>query len=513
MFFIWAKFIICTLIILFAGRKVAKYGDIIAEKTGLGGVWIGLFLLAIATSLPEIFTGVGSIIFIKDPNLTVGNLFGANTYNLLNIAILDFFNKGAPLLSMVGIGQLLLSGLTLIPLAIAALGIFLSNIFSIPSIANISIFSILILISYLFIIRKIFVFEKKQERDNTASFKYKNITLRNAFLFYGISALAIILAGIWLAYIGDGLAKLLKLDSSFIGTLFLGFTTTLPEIVVSIAALRLGARDMAVANMLGSNLFNITIIFINDILYRRAPIFVSLSVNHLFTCLVIFLMTILVIFAIAFMPKRKPSKKLNWFSFGIIAIFIAGVYANFKISEPKILVIDDFEGEISSMSVDYGAGSGSQIQVGASKEIKYYGEQAIRVEYEAVSGSYMWLARGYRLDVKGADRWLEKPTEIDWSKYQALSFYMYGENSGAMLAVDIIDQEFEYFRFIVKDDFSGWKKIVCPFDKFFARGDWQPAKAQTNAKLDFPVHAFQFEPRPIAKGILYFDYVHLIKRD
>jgi len=165
-----------------------------------------------------------------------------------------------------------------------------------------------------------------------------------------------------------------------------------------------------------------------------------------------------VIFAIAFMPKKKPRKKLNWFSFGIIAIFIAGAYVNFRISEPKILMIDDFEGEISSMSVDYGAGAGSQIQVSASKEIKYHGEQAIKVEHEAVSGGYMWLARGYRLDVKGADRWLEKPTKIDWSKYQALSFYMYGENSGAMLAVDIIDQEFEYFRFIVRDDFLGGRK-------------------------------------------------------
>ena len=342
MFFVWIKFIICTLFILFAGRKVAKYGDVIADKTGLGGVWVGLFLVAIATSLPEIFTGVGSIVFIKDPNLTVGNIFGANSYNLLNIAILDFLNKEGPILSMMGLGQLLTAWFTLIPLAIAALGIFLSSKISIPGIANVSIFSILIFISYLLIIRKIFVFEKKQKREEAGD-KYKDLTLKKAFIFYGMSAIVIILAGIWLAYIGDDLAKLLKLNSGFVGSLFLGFTTTLPEIVVSVAALRLGARDMAVANMLGSNLFNVTIIFINDLLYRRAPIFVSLSSNHIFSCFVILLMTILVILAIVFKPKKKTRINLSWYAIGIIAIFAFGAYVNFKLSTSNTLVIDNFD--------------------------------------------------------------------------------------------------------------------------------------------------------------------------
>ncbi|MBL7130129.1 MAG: hypothetical protein ISS45_01780 [Candidatus Omnitrophica bacterium] len=513
MFFAWIKFIICTLLILLAGRKIAKCGDIIAEKTGLGGLWVGLLLLAIATSLPEIFTGVGSIIFVKDPNLTCGNLFGANSYNLLNIAILDFLNKEGPLLSVMSIGQLLTSWLTLIPLVIAGLGIFLSNIFSIPSIANISIFSILILISYLFVTRKIFVFEKKQQKTDKAPDKYQNITLKNAILFYCISAFVIILAGIWLAYIGDDLAKILKLNSSFVGSLFLGFTTTLPEIVVSVAALRLGAKEMAVANMLGSNLFNITIIFINDLLYRKAPIFASLYLNHILTCFMVFIMTFVVICAMIFKPKKKTKINLSWYAVILVIIFIMGTYINFATSESKTIVIDDFEGEISSATVDYGVGGGSQIQVTSSKDIKYYGEQAIKLKYELVSGGYMWLARGYGLDVQGAARWLKKPEEIDWPKYYALSFYMYGENSGASIAVDIIDAGFEYFRFMVKDDFVGWKKIICPFDKFFARGDWQPAKAQTNAELDFPINSFQFELRTITEGTLYFDYVHLIKKD
>ncbi|MFC1646130.1 sodium:calcium antiporter [Candidatus Omnitrophota bacterium] len=358
MIFIWIKFIICAALILFAGRKVAKYGDIIADKSGLGGLWVGLLLVAVATSLPEIFTGVGSIIFVGDPNLTSGNIFGANSYNLLNIALLDFLNKEGPLLSVMSAGQLLTAWLTLIPLGIAALGILLSNIFSIPSLANVSIFSFLILISYLVVTRKIFIFEKNQPRKDRQSDEHKNITLKKAFLFFGISALVIIFAGIWLAYIGDNLAEILNLNSSFVGSLFLGFITTLPEIVVSFAAMRLGAKELAVANMLGSNLFNVTIIFVNDLLYRKAPIFVSLHLNHIFTCFMVAIMTFVVIFAMTYKPKKKTRAKLSWYAIVLIVVFLIGAYTNFILAESSdVLVIDDFEGEISPAKVDCGAGA------------------------------------------------------------------------------------------------------------------------------------------------------------
>ena len=336
MLFAWLKFIICAVIILFAGKRVAKYGDIIAEKTGLGGLWVGLILLALATSLPEIFTGVGSIIFVDAPDLTVGNLFGANTYNLLNIALLDFLHQGAPLLSVVSIGQLLTTGLSLIPLLIVSIGIFLSSKLPSYSFAGVSVYSILLLASYLLCVRIIFKFEKGQQRilkekDKGVEqvFKYKDVSLKKAFLFYGLSAAVIVGAGIWLAYIGDDLAHLLGLGQNFIGTMLLGFATTLPEITVSVAALRLGAKEMAVANMLGSNLFNMTIIFINDVLYRKAPIFTAVSPNHIFTGFIVIVMSIIVITGLILKPKKKTKLGLSIYALGLIAVFIIGTYINF----------------------------------------------------------------------------------------------------------------------------------------------------------------------------------------
>lgn len=327
------------MIIFFAGKRVAKYGDIIAEKTGLGGLWIGLVLVAISTSLPEIFTGVGSIVFVDAPDLTFGNLFGANTYNLLNLAILDFLHRGAPLLSTVSTGQALTAGLSLLPPAIASVGILLSQKFTGLRFANISVFSFLILVFYLISIRKIYNFEKTQQQlleqlqgEKEKVLKYEESNLKSVFVNYCVWALIIVGAGICLSYIGDELAGVLKVGQSFVGALLLGLSTTLPEITVSIAALRLGAKEMAVANMIGSNLFNIMIIFLNDLLYRKGDIFLKVSQHHIFNAWLIVIMTVIVIQALISKPKKKAFFNMSWYSLSLILVFIVGVYINFVLT-------------------------------------------------------------------------------------------------------------------------------------------------------------------------------------
>lgn len=330
------KFAACAAVILYCGRRVARYGDAIAEKTGLSGLWIGIVLVSVATSLPELFTGIGSTVFVNAPDLTVGNLFGANTYNLLNIALLDFMHKGSPLLSLISAGQLLTASLSLIPLSIAAIGIFLSSRLPQITFLNISLFSILILISYIVSARIIFGFEKKQQqifkelhKEEEALFKYAGISLKTASIRYAVAALIIAAAGIWLAYIGDDLASCLRLSQNFIGSLFLGFATTLPEITVSMAAIRLGAKELAVASMVGSNLFNMTVIFVNDIFYRKSPIFSVLTQQHIFTAFIVMLMTVTVIVGLILKPKKKTRLGLSAYAVILIIIFVLGTYINF----------------------------------------------------------------------------------------------------------------------------------------------------------------------------------------
>jgi hypothetical protein len=178
------------------------------------------------------------------------------------------------------------------------------------------------------------------------------------------------------------------------------------------------------------------------------------------------------------------------------------------------LLLDDFEIAVSggpTGTVDFGAGNGSSVQVTGSSDIKHSGNQALKVDYDAVSGGYMYIARGAGLDAANAN-WAIKPSDIKWAEYSGISFYVYGTNSKTKIAFDIKDTGGEIWRFVTDDDFAGWKKVAVSFDKFIVRDDWQPTDADKNGVLDFPVKIFQFEPLPVSKGTLYFDSVELIKK-
>lgn len=202
------------------------------------------------------------------------------------------------------------------------------------------------------------------------------------------------------------------------------------------------------------------------------------------------------------------------FIFAMAIIFFISV-TSLVFSQENEILLDDFEGVISGGeqgTVDFGSGNGSTVEVNSSKETKYHGEQALEVKFDAVDGGYIWVARGYDLTVKGAGAWMLEPKDIDFSKYNAISFFIYGANTKTQVAIDLVDSGFEYWRSLIEDNFTGWKEFTILLSDFFARGDWQPEKADKNTILDFPVKVFQFEPRPAAKGVLYFDYVRLVKK-
>jgi len=197
----------------------------------------------------------------------------------------------------------------------------------------------------------------------------------------------------------------------------------------------------------------------------------------------------------------------------LLAAMFLLISASLSFAQGDNLLIDDFEGAISGGpegTVDFGAGNGSAVQVLAATDIKHSGSHSLKVDYDALAGGYIYVAKGSGLDAKNAG-WLVKPEDIDWKAYKAIIFYMYGSDSKVDVAFDIKDSGGELWRFIVKDDFTGWKPILCPFAEFFARSDWQPESADKNGNIDFPLKHYQFEPLPEAKGVLYFDEVELVK--
>ncbi|PKN01767.1 MAG: hypothetical protein CVU77_02175 [Elusimicrobia bacterium HGW-Elusimicrobia-1] len=334
------EFALCLALVFWAGKNVAISGDALAQKTGLGGLWIGVVLMAAVTSLPEIFTGVGSIVFVGNPDLTFGDILGANTYNLLKIAVLDYFAVGVPILSAMSRGQTLTAWLSLSPLVFVIGGLLGAPMGFNASFLNISVWSWGVAISYAFSMRAIYLHEKDARAAGeppqtspaaVAPPSEMASPLKKIWIHFLLSAAVVVACGIWLAYIGDGFVEKMGWHSSFVGTLILGFATTMPEIAVSFAAMRIGAHEMAVANMIGSNLFNYAIIFVNDALYSKGDIFAALDTYaHLNTTGAILAMTVVVIIGMRLRSKRKLAAGFAWYSYLLAALFLAGAILNFS---------------------------------------------------------------------------------------------------------------------------------------------------------------------------------------
>jgi cation:H+ antiporter len=332
---VWVKLIICILLIFFSGKRVAKYGDIIAVKSGLGGVWIGFILLAMITSLPELFTGVSAITLIGAPDLTVGNILGANAFNLFNLAILDIAYQNGPLLASASQTHRLTSWSSLILVIVIATGIFVDLRFSFLGLLWIGWYTPVIVLLYFAFVRVIFIVEKRRNSLPETGLDYGEDTSWKVYSYFAASAVMIIGAGIWLAFIGEEITLVTGWGESFVGSLILAFITTLPEMTVSYTAMRMGATDMAIANMIGSNLFNATIIPIDDLLYLKAPILSAVSENHIITAVLVIIMTMLFVFGI----NRKPRRffRLSWWNLILIALFLAGAYFSFTESSLSFL--------------------------------------------------------------------------------------------------------------------------------------------------------------------------------
>ena len=324
---VWLKFSLCLVIILFAGTRLARYGDAIAEKTGMGRIWIGLVLLAAITSMPELVTGISSAALVKLPDLALGNLLGSCMFNLLILAVLDVLYRPAPILSQASPKHMVSAGMGILLIAIAAGSIFAGGRLSGLAVGWVGAPSIII--SSLYILGVWWVFRSERGRQSqpieTCSPQYQGLSTKTVYIRFALATAAIIGAGIWLAFIGDKLAATYNWHASFVGSLFLAISTSVPELVVTIAALRLGAIDMAIADILGSNMFNLAIIAPVDLSYKPGPILSLVSPAHLITAVLAMVMTLLVVIGLRF-PQKGRALFIGWYTPVLIGLYIFGMY-------------------------------------------------------------------------------------------------------------------------------------------------------------------------------------------
>lgn len=266
-----------------AGVTLAGAADEIATRTGMGGLLVGLLLAAAATSLPELVTVISAGV-ADAPDIAVGNAFGACLANMAILAIVDLIHRRRVLLASVELGHARLAAVAIALIAVAVIGI------STPeglTFGWIGFDTVIILLGYLgatawfhrspYSARLAGTAPLPQPRRRRRLVGIGSEELRPALIRFGLAAGAILVAGPLVAVSGEGIADQAGISQTVIGVVLVALATTMPELVVVLGAMRLGAHDLAVGSLLGSCAFNMVLLFFGDLAYTEGPLLSSVE--------------------------------------------------------------------------------------------------------------------------------------------------------------------------------------------------------------------------------------------
>jgi len=321
---IWLSLAACLAVIGVAGVRLSRYGDIIAEKSGMSRGWVGLILLATVTSLPELVTGISAVTVANVPDIAVGDILGSCVFNLLIIVLLDFLYRKESIYTRARQGNVLAAGYGIALIGFVGFNLLLYDAGTIPSIGHVGIYTPVILLLYLLAMRSLYRYEQAQVSEYVEDRVelYPDTSLKQAVKGYVIAAVAVVAAGIWLPFIARDLAAVMAWEQSFVGTLFVAAITSAPEVVVTVAALRMGAVDLAIGNLFGSNLFNIAILAIDDLAYLPGPLLADVSLTHATSAFSAMMMSGLAVVGLVLRPTSRVLRSVSWISLMVLVVYL-----------------------------------------------------------------------------------------------------------------------------------------------------------------------------------------------
>ncbi len=268
--------------------------------------------MATATSLPEVFTTMSSG-WLNAPDLAAGNLFGAAMSNMLTLGLIDLLYHQQRVWRQAALEHTLTASLAMALTALAAFCVLLK-----PQVAfaAVGFESLALLLFYILGMRLVFrqedVKRRHQEleilveqREAEKPVPAHGHELRGAIVEFSAGALALLVAAPALAWSANRIAEETGLSASFVGTSLVAITTSLPELVVAFSAVRLGAFDLAVGNLFGSNAFNMAAFFFADVAYRQGNLLSHVSPTHALTALWSVLMMSIGLMGIIYRAEKR----------------------------------------------------------------------------------------------------------------------------------------------------------------------------------------------------------------
>jgi cation:H+ antiporter len=212
-----------------------------------------------------------------------------------------------PVLTKAHQGNILSAGFGIFLLSMVAVSLSLGH--RILPLGWVGLYSPLLVLIYFVAMRLVYLYERTQIsvflKEMAVRLKYEDISVKTAILKFSINAVFVIIAAVFLPKVGEGIAESTGLGQTFVGSIFIAIVTTIPEVVVSIAAVRIGAIDLAMGNLFGSNIFNIFILAIDDFFFIKGPILSLVNQNHIISTLFAIAMTSTAIIGLTYRTEKR----------------------------------------------------------------------------------------------------------------------------------------------------------------------------------------------------------------
>lgn len=266
---------------VFLSFRLSYYADLLNKTTNISGVFIGGILLAGITSLPELVTCLSSI-FLNNPYLAIGDILGSNFFNIAMMCFFDILFIKTMFYNYTKNRYYLIYVLLILNYFIMYL--FMGGTFNLE-IFNIGLPSFIIIITYIFYLKNAKEEETKKEVKTTKE---------HVLLKFFLVGLFMVIVSILLTLVVNLIAgKNPNVASSFIGAILLGITTSMPEVITFIALIKMKSFDLALSDIIGSNLFNLLILAIGDIFLKNKEIYYFVDKESMFLLIFGFILTIL----------------------------------------------------------------------------------------------------------------------------------------------------------------------------------------------------------------------------
>jgi cation:H+ antiporter len=285
---VYVTFVVTAALIVFAATQLARYGDIIAVRTRLGGMFIGVLLLATATSLPEVLTSINSL-NQNVPDLAAGNLLGSNTFNMLLLAVVDIVGSNQRILRKTALKHALTGSLAVMMIGLVVFFV-LADID--VMVGWIGLDALLIMAAYVVAVRLIQSNLAHVSPPSTLpAVPQGTPSLRRGLIGFVVAAGALVAITPIMVASANEIAVITGLGATFVGTSLVALVTSLPELVTTLAAIRIGAADMAIGNLFGSNMFNMFAVGLTDVFFTQGRFLAVIDPAFLLVGMIGLLMT------------------------------------------------------------------------------------------------------------------------------------------------------------------------------------------------------------------------------